>query len=120
MALAIIDEREIAGDTSDLEERAPYILASFCSLCKTLDKKLRERDSLEAQSNFSIIKLDLKKTFPLCEALVAPAAMYLASMLISDENPSLSETLYERYCDEIATLGAECSCSAISDVYFAD
>lgn len=120
MSLALIDERELEGDTTDLEERAPYLIASFCGLCKNLDKKLRERDSLEEQGNFSLVKLELKKTFPLCEALVAPAAVYLASMLIADENPALSETLYDKYCDTIAMLGAECSCSAISDVYFAD
>ena len=120
MSLALIDERELAGDTTDLEERAPYLIASFCGLCKNLDKKLRERDSLEEQGNFSLVKLELKKTFPLCEALVTPAAVYLASMLIADENPALSETLYDKYCDTVAMLGAECSCSAISDVYFAD
>jgi hypothetical protein len=38
-------------------------------------------------------------------------------MLTVDENPALSERLYEEYCDAIALLGAECSCSAISDVY---
>ena len=38
MALALIDENPNKGDTDDLYERAPYILASFCSLCKNLDK----------------------------------------------------------------------------------
>jgi hypothetical protein len=38
-------------------------------------------------------------------------------MLVIDENPSLSEALYDKYCDAVATLGAECSCSAIKDVY---
>lgn len=120
MSLALIDERSSTGDTSDLEERAPYLLASFCSLCKSLDKKLRERDSLSAQAAFSAVKLNLTDSFPLCDVLVAPAAAYLGSTLISDENPSLSEELYEKYCDAIATLGAECSCSAITNVYFVD
>ncbi len=120
MALALIDERETAGDVTDLEERSPYILASFCSLCKNLDKKLRERDTLDTQGKFSAVKLNLNDKFPLCETLVHPAATYLASMLIADENPSLSESLYDKYCDSIATLGAECNCSAITNVYFAD
>ncbi len=120
MALALIDERETIGDVSDLEERSPYLLASFCSLCKALDKKLRQRDSLEAQSKFSAVKLKLNEDFPLCDNLVTPAATYLASALIADENPSLSESLYDKYCDSIATLGAECSCSAITNVYFND
>ena len=117
-ALALIDESTSKGDTSDLAERAPFIIATFCSTCKTLDKKLRERDSLEAQSKFSSVKLSLDAEFPLCEALSAPASTYLASMLVIDENPSLSESLYDKYCDAIATIGAECSCSAINDVYF--
>jgi hypothetical protein len=117
-ALALIDESESKGDTADLAERAPFILASFCSTCRSLDKKLRLRDSLEAQGKFSSVKLPLENEFPLCEVLSAPAAAYLASMLVIDENPALSESLYDKYCDAIATIGAECSCSAISDVYF--
>ena len=117
-ALALIDENTAKGDTSDLAERAPYIIASFCATCKTLDKRLRERDSLEKQKSFSLIKQPLENEFPLCEALTAPAVTYLAAMLVIDENPSLSEALYDKYCDGVAILGAECSCSAISDVYF--
>ena len=119
-SLALIDESAEKGDVSDLAERAPFIIASFCALCRALDKKLRTRDSLEEQTKFSSVKLELDKEFPLCEALTAPAAAYLASMLVIDENPALSESLYDKYCDEIATLGAECQCEAISNVYFLD
>lgn len=120
MSLALIDENPDRGDTDDLKERAPYILASFASLCKSLDKKLRVRDALGTQPPFSPVKLELGSEFPLCETLFNPAVTYLASMLVSDENPSLSETLYDKYCDAIATLGAECDCSAITDIYFND
>ena len=37
-ALALVDESAKDGDTSDLAERAPFLIASFCSTCKTLDK----------------------------------------------------------------------------------
>ena len=117
-ALALIDESAEKGDTADLKERAPFIIASFCSTCRALDKALRKRDSLEAQPKFRSVKLALENEFPLCDVLSAPASIYLASMLVIDENPSLSESLYDKYCDSIATIGAECSCSAISDVYF--
>lgn len=119
-SLALIDESAEKGDTADLAERAPYLIASFCSLCKSLDKKLRERDSLEAQAKFSSVRLPLEDSFPLCDTLSAPAASYLASMLVIDENPKLSEVLYDKYCAEIAMLGAECSCEAINDHYFYD
>lgn len=120
LSLALIDESQSKGDTSDFEERAPYLLASFCSLCKRLDKSLRARDGLAEQAAFSSVMLPLENEFPLCDPLCAPAAAYLASALVLDENPALSESLYERYCDSIALLGAECSCSAISDVYLFD
>ena len=116
----MMDESEERGDTIDLEERTSYILAAFCSTCKRLDQKLRERDSLEKQPSFSNTYIDIDDYFPLCDALAVPAATYLASMLAIDENPALSESLYDKYCDSIAILGAECSCSAISDVYFND
>ena len=119
-ALALLDESSTRGDTSDLAERAPFIIATFCATCKSIDKKLRARDSLEAQKAFSLVKLPLESDFPLCDAMVTPAITYLASMLAIDENPSLSESLYDKYCDNVAILGAECSCSAISDIYFAD
>ena len=88
-SLALIDENSAKGDCSDLAERAPYLIASFCSLCRSLDKKLRERDSLETQPRFSSVKLSL-------------------------------ESLYDKYCDAIAMLGAECNCEAIKDCYFFD
>lgn len=116
-AIAQIDESSSRGDITDLAERAPFIIANFCAACRTLDKKLRERDSLEAQKPFSLVKLPLDNEFPLCDALSAAASTYLAAMLVIDENPSLSEALYDKYCDAVATLGAECSCSAIKDVY---
>ena len=119
-ALALIDEHSTKGDTSDLQERAPFIIATFCATCKSLDKKLRARDSLNAQGSFSLVKLPLESEFPLCEAMISPATTYLAAMLVIDENPALSDTLYDKYCDSIAILGAECSCSAINDVYFID
>lgn len=119
-ALAMIDESEARGDTSDLEERAIYLLASACSTCKKLDQRIRELNSYPAQSNFSPVYIELEEEFPLCDVLVPPVATYLASMMVADENPSLSQKLYDQYCDLIATIGAECSCSAIEDVYFND
>lgn len=119
-AVAQIDESTSKGNISDLAERAPFIIATFCTTCRSLDKKLRERDSLEAQKPFSLVKLPLENEFPLCDALSAAASTYLAAMLVIDENPSLSEVLYDKYCDIVATLGAECSCSAIKDVYSFD
>ena len=119
-ALSMIGEVESKGDTSDFEERTSYILATCCANCKNLDKKVRELNSYPPQSDFSSLYLDLEDDFPLCDILSAPVSAYLASMLVMDENPTLSETLYDRYCDSIATIGATWSCSAIDDIYFND
>ena len=119
-ALAMIDESESRGDTSDLEDRATYILASCCSICKKLDKRVRELNSYPAQDSFGAVYFDLEEAFPLCDIMSVPVATYLASMLVMDENPTLAEALYDQYCDLIATIGTECSCSAIEDVYFND
>ena len=119
-ALALIDENEYRGDPSDLQDRASYILATCCATCRKLDKKIREFNSYPPQSDFSSLYLDLEDDFPLCDILSAPVATYLASMLVTDENPELAQTLYDRYCDAIATIGASWECSAIEDVYFND
>ena len=118
VALAMIDESESRVDTSDLEERTSYLLATCCATCKNLDKRIREKNAYPAQSSFSSVYFDLEEDFPLCDILSVPVATYLASMLVMDENPALAEKLYDRYCDLIATIGAECSCSAIEDIYF--
>jgi single-stranded-DNA-specific exonuclease len=70
--------------------------------------------------SFGAVYFDLEEAFPLCDIMSVPVATYLASMLVMDENPTLAEALYDQYCDLIATIGAECSCSAIEDVYFND
>ena len=117
----------------DYSERAPYIIASFCSNAKSADQSLRKINGLPAAPSFSRISLSMLESFPLCDELVHPASLYLAAMLIVDDNPDLSETLYDQYCDFMATLWASlgsdnegalsqtsATCESISEKYFFD
>ena len=92
------------GDNNDFEERAPYILANFCREAFELDKNLRIMSGLSVQNKFSKIILELDSDFPLLDRFATVAAMYLAAMIIIDEDRELSDRLYDMYCDAMATL----------------
>ena len=106
----------------DYIERAPYIIANFCSAHKALDERIRKAEGLEPTSYFSPVFVFIEAEFPLCEKLVAPAVFYLAAMLVIDDDPELSDKLYERYCDTIteATMNYPCQNEKIGNKYFAD
>ena len=105
-ALVFIGESSTSENIADYEERAPYLLASFCSLTKATDKSLRKAEGLEEQPSFSPVVLSLSGTFPLCDRLSPIAAVYVAAMLVIDEDADLSDSLYDKYCDSIASLSA--------------
>lgn len=105
-SLALIGETTEAINIEDYEERAPYIIASFCSLNSALDKKIRDADNLNAAYSFSPVYLSLEQEFPLCEKLVSAASLYTASMLVIDEDTDLSDSLYDKYCDNISSIEA--------------
>ena len=121
-ALSIIGQSIESTDIADYDERAPYLLASFCCIAKKLDQCIRKSEGLEKQERFSSVYLALENDFPLCEDLSATASLYIAAMLLADENEELSDKIYERYCDSISTLMATSSCSSESIVekYFFD
>ena len=104
LALAYLNESATA-DCADYEDRAGYILASALSYCAPADKKYRQANGLEA---LKLAKLpayvELESECPLSDVFVAPIAYYLAAMLCLDENEALSEGLFDRYTDAIATL----------------
>lgn len=106
-ALVHLGQSSDTTNTSDYEARAPYLLAAFCSTVKSLDKQVRKAEGLISQSSFSPVCLLLNQSFPLCDRLVPAAALYIASMLVIDEDSSLSDSLYDKYCDNIASLAAE-------------
>ena len=123
-ALVCIGERVNGENTADYEERAPYLIASFCSLAKSTDKSIRKAEGLDAQPKFSPVFISLDDQFPLCDRLMPSAAVYVAAMLVIDEDADLSDSLYDKYCDSMATLamsgGLESSCETIAEKYFFD
>ena len=118
----------------DYEERAPYLLASVTYQTLSLDKKIRNAEGLGPAGRFSPVFLSLDLDFPLCDHLAFPAALYVASLLVIDEDPDLSDTLYEKYCDTVSSLQTSFSvnestsddpagmaiCESITEKYFYD
>ncbi len=116
-SLGMIGTEVSAENIEDYAERAPYLIASFCSMAKSLDKKLRRRDGLVKQAPFSPVFLELEADFPLCERLITTAALYVAAMLVIEENTSLSDSLYDKYCDGIASLSTELGADTKAGVF---
>ena len=108
-ALSLIGETANNENIADYEERAPYLIASFCSSNTSLDKKIRKAEDLSNAARFSPIYLSLERDFPLCDILASAAALYTASMLTIDEDDDLSDSLYDKYCDTMASLNASYS-----------
>ena len=119
-ALAMISEPLTdSSRRADFDERAPYLIAAMCDEARAMDAVFRRACDEEAQEQFSPVCLELDAAFPLTERFAAPAATYVAAMLVLDENEELSDKLYDRYCDLMSDLCATCPASAqpIVDVY---
>ena len=114
-ALVHIGQSAETANTEDYEERAPYLLAAFCSTVKSLDKKARKIDGAAgSQPSFSPVCLGLDQYFPLTDRFVPAAALYVACMLVIDEDADLADSLYDKYCDNVASIAAECEAASVS------
>ena len=109
-----------AGENDDYEERAPFLLASFCHEALELDSFLRMASGITSAVKFTGMWLSLDDTFPLLEALAPAACLYLAAMLVLDEDTSLSDRLYEIYTETLSNIraGISCTLESITDCYF--
>ena len=105
-ALSLVGELVTNNTTADYEERAEYILPSFFCVAKNIDKNIRKAEGKEDQPTFSPVYAPLNNEFPFCDSLVSTAALYLASMLVIDEDEDLSDSLYDKYCDNLASVAA--------------
>ena len=110
-ALAFLGETPDDLGDGELAERASYIIAGFCADNAELDRDFRETHTLPAQDSFSEVYLELEEDFPLSSRFSRAAALYTASMLVIDENESLSDSLFEKYCDALSR--------AVSEIPFA-
>ena len=106
-ALRMICEQNVDGDVSDYEERATYLLATFCRQCAKLDAKYRAAYNLTGGGKVSSAAcIGLDAEFPLSEALSPSACYYLSAMLTLDENEDMSEQFFSLYTDALASLSA--------------
>lgn len=88
----------------DPESGATYHLAAFCCECAAIDALYRRQHGMAPAGRYSSVALPMDAPFPLIPRLVPAATAYLASMLVLDTDEELSERLYGRYCDLMATL----------------
>ena len=118
-ALRILAESSDPADNADYAERAPFIIAAFCTQNAALDKATRRMLSEGSQHDFNAAYIELDDEFPLLERFAPAAALYLASMLVMEDFEDLSDRLYDRYCDLVSRF-CEAVCvenSPITDVY---
>lgn len=106
-ALRIIGESVADEDNEDYRERAPYIIAMFCNEVFELDNAIRRLASSPERAIGTSIWLSLDNAFPATTRLAHAACLYLAAMLILDEDMERSDNIYEKYCDSIASIQTE-------------
>ena len=106
-ALHLIGENAYAEENSDYEERAPYLLAAFCSEAAATEAAYREYKNLGEAPTVDAVSIPLEIDFPFAERFVHAAVQYLAAMLIIDENAELSDKLFDKYCVIMATIQSE-------------
>ena len=103
----------------EFAERAPYLLAAAVTEAGEVDDEYRRSHGLAARGETDTAEIPLETDFPLSPRFAPAVAFYLASMLIADENPELSDTLFDRFCDAMSTIKASIPSvkSAIRNVY---
>ena len=105
-ALRLIGELSLQ-DNKDYEERAPYLLAAFCTESAEIDAAYRKEHSLASRPNVSSVCIPLDADFPCTDRFASAATAYLAAMLVIDENMELSDKLFDRFCSIMATIQSE-------------
>ncbi|MBR3964796.1 MAG: hypothetical protein IKJ80_05270 [Clostridia bacterium] len=91
----------------DYTERAPYIFAALVSEASRLDQLYRRAYGLPEQPPYDVMEISLDSEFPLCDRFVSAAVNYTAAMLILDDDVSLYERLFHRWCDALCVIGTE-------------
>ena len=103
-ALRMVCESESEGDTADYEDRAGYLLATFCAEHSASDNRYRKEKGQGAQPPFTKAFVELSERFPLSPVFAPIAQYYLAAMLCMDENEEMSDRYFGRYTEALAAL----------------
>ena len=106
-ALQLLSQRADVEETADYEERAPYLIATFASEAARLDAAYRKAHDVEPGSAVHPVYASLGDLFACCDRFAPAACAYLASMLVIDEDPDLSDRLFDRYSDLMAGICCE-------------
>ncbi len=119
-ALRLLAESTQANENADYEERTPYLLAVFCCEAQATDMAMRALLGKEDAPPFDCIYLDLDAEFPLLDMFAATAALYLAAMLVLEDDSELSDKLYGKYSAAFAAIRASAIgvSEKIQDKYF--
>jgi hypothetical protein len=91
----------------DYTDRAPYIFAALVSEASRLDQLYRKAHGLPDQPPYDPMEISLSSEFPLCDRFASAAVNYTAAMLILDDDVSLYEKLFHRWCDALCVIGTE-------------
>lgn len=105
-ALRLISESLEEGENEDYKDRASYLIAAFCCETEELEASIRRRLGLESRATFNPVWVSLDDEFPTLDRLAVAACLYVAAMLILDDDPERSDKLYDRYSDSLASLEA--------------
>ena len=103
-ALRLLGENETDGDTSDYEDRATYLLATFCTEQAPIDNRYRLANGQGARPAFAKATVELDGWFPLSDIFLPISEYYLAAMLAMDENEELSDRYFAMYADALASV----------------
>ncbi len=88
----------------DYEDRAGYILATFCADCIKADQRYRLTHSESSVAPTVLTYVNLTSDFALCDVFAPAAVYYLAAMLIMDEDEEMSEKFFALYSDSLSEI----------------
>lgn len=111
-ALRMVCESELDRDTDDYEDRAGYLLATFCAEHTPTDNRYRREKGHSELPAFTKACVELDEKFPLSNVFAPIAQYYLAAMLVIDENEELSDRCFARYTETLAALQKEFASTA--------
>lgn len=119
-ALALLGLSPDVTENEDFTEQAPYHLAAFCTQAEETDRWLRKTEGAEDVKEFHKVFMPLEEDFPLSDRMAPIAALYLAAMLILDEDAERSDRLYDRYTEAMSELSRSLPAfsESIVQVYF--
>ena len=103
-AILMVCEDDSTECCEDYGTRAPYLLATVCNECLSLDNRYRKALGAPIEEKRIPCAVSMTEEFPLSSPFVPAVTYYLAAMLILEENEDLSDKLFSLYTDAISTL----------------